>query len=149
MAVTNAQKIFNFAIEIDGVDQLLIQEVKMPETEVGVVEHGASNHNIKTPGGVAVSAAELKKIKPATSSDDFVWDWLEGAQNMNTGSGGLNYKRTVVFKELGPTGNVLNAWLWRGAWCSKHSTSDFKRGKQDENVMETATIQIDTIQKII
>lgn len=146
----NASKVFNFSIEVDGMDEFYVQEVKMPEIEVGVVEHGATNHNIKTAGGVGVSAAELKKIKPINGPDAGAWAWLNQAQDMNTGTGQLEtaYKKNIIFKELGTDGSIINAWMWVGAWCSKLATSDFKRGKQDENVIETATIQVDRVVRL-
>lgn len=146
----NARKVFNFAIEIDGIDQFLIQDVKKPEVEVGAVNHGATNYDIKTAGGVAVSDAELQKIKPAPESDSWAWKWLNDAQNMNTGTGKLaeNYKKDVVFKELGPNGTTLNAWLWVGCWVRKATDSNYKRGNQNENVIETVTLSVDRVQRI-
>lgn len=150
MSQQNAAKVFQFAIEIDGLDQMLVQELKRPEVEVGVVEHGATNYNIKTAGGVAVSAAELRKIKPAVGGDKWAWDWLNKAQNMNTGQGGLAsaYKKDIVVKELSPTGSTISAWLWEGAWVSKIAPSDNKRGNQNENVIETCTIQVDRVKPL-
>lgn len=143
--VANAVKIFQFAIEIDGINQFLIQEVKMPEVERGSVEHGAEDYNIKTAGGKAVSDAELKKLVPAPEGDDWAWDWLLEAGN----SLAEDYKKDVVFKELAPDGvTTLNAYLWEGCWVKKISKSDFKRGNQNENVVETVTISVDNIIKI-
>ena len=68
-----ASKVFNFKIEIEGIDQFLIQDVKMPEVEIGAVEHGATNYNIKTAGGVSYSDAELQKIVPADGGDRWAW----------------------------------------------------------------------------
>ena len=52
-------KTFNFALEMDGIDQALIQEVKKPVTEVGAVKRAAGNHDIKEAGGVDVSDASI------------------------------------------------------------------------------------------
>lgn len=112
------QKVFNFAIEIDGIDQFLIQDVKEPEIEIGAVEHGASNYNVKTAGGVAVSDAELQKVIPATTGDKWAWNWMRTAQDPVSGTGGLSnqYKKDVVFKVLSPQGATIEAYLWEGAW---------------------------------
>lgn len=146
--VANSAKVFNFAIEIDGIDVFLIQEVKMPEVEIGAVEHGATNYNIKTAGARATSDAELKKIKPVNTLDNSAWSWLTAAQDDETGTGSLGYKVNIIFKELSPTGAILNAYMWIGAWCRKVSTSDFKRGNQNEAVIETVTISIDRVKKV-
>ncbi len=151
MAQGNARKVFNFAIEIDGIDQFLIQEVKKPEVEVGAVSHGATNYDVKTAGGVAVADAELQKIKPAPQSDTWAWDWLNKAQDMNTGTGALaeDYKKDIVFKELAPNGTTLNAWLWEGAWVRKCSENNHKRGNQNDNIIETVTISVDRVKPLV
>lgn len=151
MAVANPRKVFQFGIEIDGVDQLLIQDVKKPEAEIGAVEHGASNHNIKTAGGVAVSDAELQGVKSAPLGDNWAWDWLQSAQDMESGTGGLSedYKKDVIFKEFGPGGTPVSIEIWEGAWVRKVSPSNFKRGNQSENVIETVTMSVDKIIKVM
>lgn len=144
------RKVFNFAVEIDGVDQFLIQDAKKPEVEIGAVLHGASNHDEKTAGGVAVSDAEFQKVKPADSGDSWAWDWLNDAQDMNAGSGKLpvDYQKDIVFKELAPTGAVLNAWLWENAWVRKATDSNYKRGNKNENTLETVIISVDRVKKL-
>ena len=141
----NTVKIFQFAIEIDGLDQMLVQEVKHPEVERGKVEHGAEDYNVKTAGGKSVSDAELKKLVPAPASDSWAWDWMQKAGN----SLAEDYKKDIVVKELAPDGNTtINAWLWEGCWVSKPARSDYKRGNQNENVLETVTIVVDDVKKI-
>jgi len=140
-----SRKVFQFAIEIDGVDVALIQEVKVPEIEIGAVIHGGQNGtDVKTAGGTAVSDAELMKTRAAVGADRFAYDWLVQAQN------GLasDYKKDVVFKELDEAGNTLDAWLWEGAWCRKASPSNYKRGNQNENVIETITISVDRVRPL-
>ncbi len=142
----DARKVFNFRIEIQGVDQLLIQTVKRPEIELGAVEHGGDDMNIKTAGGMSVSDAELTKIMDLPNSDNWGWNWLTSAR----GSLAANYKRDVIFKEMHPDGvTPLSIELWKGAWCKKLTKSDFKRGVQNENTMETATISVDEVVKIL
>lgn len=151
MAVADAKKIFRFRIEIEGMDEFYIQEAKKPEVEIEKVEHGATNYNIKTAGGVKVGEATLKKIKAANSNDDWSWDWLTKAQDMTTGSGGnsLDYKKEVVFRELAPDGvTVTDSWLWSGVWVCKVSEGDYKRGSQNENVIEEVTLCVDRVQKL-
>jgi len=89
MPYTDPSKVFNFAIEINGIDQFLIQEVQKPSVSVQAAEHGDYNSTIKTAGGVEVGDAELKKIKPTPEGDSFAWLWLNQAQDMNLKRGGL------------------------------------------------------------
>lgn len=147
MASTNPIKIFNYAIEIDGIDALLMQDVKEPETEVGAVKHGVGNYDEKTAGGVATSDAEIKKLISALPLDDETWNWLFAAQNPHTNSGGLesDYKKDIIFKKLAPNGAVLKAFIWEGSWVRKISNSNWKQGEQNENAIETLTISVDKV----
>lgn len=139
------RKVFKFAIEIDGIDQILIQDVKKPETEIGAVTHGVEDgFDEKTAGGTTVSDAELQKIKPDDTGDSWAWDWLTTAQT----SVASVYKRDVVFKEYGSNGSVLNRWLWEGAWIRKVSESNYKRGNKSENTIETVTLSVDRVRKL-
>lgn len=144
------RKVFNFAIEMDGIDQFYIQEVKKPEVEIGAVLHGGANHDIKTAGGITVPDAELTKVRRAEVGESWAWDWMQQAQDMNAGLGGIeaDYKRNVIFKELSPDGFVLNSWLWEGAWIRKTSDSNYKRGNKSENVIETVIMSVDRVRKL-
>lgn len=140
------RKIFRFVLEIDGVDQVLIQEVKKPKVEVGVVEHGVANGKTeKTAGGTTVSDAELKKIKPEGGSDSWAWDLMIQAQ---TGVA-ADYKFDAVFKELAPDGvTTLNSWLWIGCFIKSPEDAEFKKGIQNENLIETVMISVDDVERI-
>lgn len=142
--VQNTVKAFQFAIEIDGIDQMLIQEVKQPEVERGSVEHGAEDHNIKTAGGKQVSDAELKMVIPAPTSDRWAWDWLQKTGN----SLAEDYKKDVVFKILNPNGRALEGYLWKGVWVKKVANSEGKRGNQNENMLRTVTLSVDDVERI-
>ena len=143
-------KVFNYAIEIDGITQAEIQEVKKPEVEIGAVKRGAGNYDVKEAGGVDVSDAELKTVKFADGGDDKIWEWLITAQNPDTGEGGMSedYKKDVIFKEKSPKGKTIGIWLWEGVWCRKSSDSDSKQGNQSENIIRTVTLSVDKVKKI-
>lgn len=140
------RKIFRFALEIDGVDQLLFQDIKRPSKEFGKVVHGGENGTeIKTAGGQKISDAEIQKIKPADTADDWAWELLEAAADGVPS----DYKFDAVFKELAPDGvTTLDRWLWEGCWVFKADHSNAKRGAQDENTMETVSISVDGIKKL-
>lgn len=144
------RKIYNFGIEVNGVDVLLIQDVKVPEIEVGAVEHGATNYNEKTAGGVAVSDAELQKIMPVGDGDSWAWDWLhEGADMFAGGKLPEDYKRDLIFKEFAPDGiTVLDSYLWEGCFCKKITRTNFVRGNQNENTIDTIMLSVDRVKKI-
>lgn len=151
MAIADAKKVFRFRVEIEGKDEFYIQEVQKPEVEIEKVEHGATNYNIKTAGGIKVGDAVLKMIKPASTNDSWSWNWLTTAQNMTTGGGGnsLDYKREVIFRELAPDGvTVTDSWLWSGCWVFKVKHADSKRGSQNENSIDEVSLCIDRVQKL-
>lgn len=140
------RKIFRFALEINGVDELLIQEVKKPKVEVGSVTHGGPNgKDIKTAGGTTISDAEIRKIKSAGVSDSWAWDLMVQAQQGVEAA----YKFDAVLKELAEDGvTTLNSWLWEGCFVKSPEDSDFKRGVQNENIIETVMISVDDVTKI-
>lgn len=151
MYIEDANKSFNFAIEIDGVDQFYFQDVKVPDVEVAEVPHQGSNHTIKTAGAVTTSSAVLQKLIAANGADDWAIDWLYRAQNPIIGGGTVPsaYKLNIVFKRLGPGGNTIERRIWEGAWCSKIEFGNYKRGESgNENVIETVTLSVDKVRKI-
>lgn len=150
MPYTDPIKVFNFAIEINGINQLLIQEVQKPSVSVQAAEHGDYNSTIKTPGGVEVGDAELKMVKPAPEGDISVWAWLNLAQDMNTKSGGLSgeYSKDIIFKELSPRGIAVSIWLWEGCWVKEISEDNYVRGNQSDNVIQTVTLSVNKVKRI-
>lgn len=144
------RKIFKYAIEVDGVIQALIQEVKKPKNEIGAVTHGVGNHDEKTAGGVTVNDATIRKVKPEANGDSWAWDWLMEAQDPNTNQGGLesDYKRDLVFRELDPKGRTINSWLWEGVWVRAVDEGDYKQGNKSENVLEEVTLSVDRVKRI-
>ncbi len=145
--VANARKSFNFKIEINGLDQFECQKITLPETEIEKVEHGDTNFKVKTAGQVKLGEIKIEKLKRLPGSDTWAWQWLKQAQNMETGGGGLaaNYKRTVIIKEMTPSGlGTLNSWVCDGCWVSKISQSDFSR-TDSENLIQSIELSVDTI----
>ena len=141
----DSRKVFDFAIEVDGVDALEIQDVKRPIATLGVVKHGgARNTDIKTPGGLDYSDAELKKLKPSTGADRQFLDWLLSAAN------GLSAraKRDIIFKERNPDGTTASIEIWIGCFPTKVDASNYKRGNQSEAVIDTITLSVDDVQYI-
>lgn len=150
MAVNNPQKQFNFAIEISGIDQFYFQELKTPDVEIAAVAHGATNHTIKTAGAVTTGDAELMKLIPADTIDDFAYEWLYRAQNPETGKGGTpaQYKENVVVKRINGAGKTVDRYIWEGAWVRMISTSNFARGEANENIIETVTVSVDRVKRL-
>ena len=149
MAYDNTVKTFNFAIEADGLDQFLVQEMTIPEVEIASVQHFTSNSATKTAGLVSVSDLEATKIKLSDAADNWAWDWLNTAQNHVVGTGALpaDYKRNIVVREMNAAGRTVNRWILYGCWVRKVATSTHNRAAS-ENVLETVTFSEDAIQKV-
>ena len=146
--VDNPRKVFNFKVEIEGLDQFEVQEFKLPDIEIEKTSHGDGNKTVHTPGMIKVGEAELKKLRDLPNSDKWAIDWLYQAQNPSTGSGGLpsTIKKTVIIRELSTDGiTTANKWTLYGCWPSKISMSNFTKGSSD-NIIETVTLCVDTVE---
>lgn len=148
--IANTRKVFNFVVEIGGVNQFEIQKVTLPEVEIEKVEHGDTNHSIKTAGRITFGDMTFEKLRPLPTADSFAWQWLTSAQDALTGGGNLalGYKRIVVIKEMDTTGLVaVNRWICEGCWVTKISQSDMDRQASD-NVMETIALSVDRCYRV-
>lgn len=148
--IANTRKVFNFRVEILGMDQWELQKVTLPEVEIEAVEHGDTNHSVKTAGRVTVGDLVFEKLRPLPSADNWAWNWLNQAQDMMIGGGQLpiNFKQTIVVKEMDNTGTAtLNRWVCEGCWVKKISQSDFDRTSSD-NIIETITLSVDRVRRI-
>lgn len=148
--IANARKVFNFVVEIDGIDQFTVQKVTLPEITVEQVEHGDTNHMIKTAGMVSIGNMTFEKLKRMPGSDTDAWDWLRLAQSQVLGGGVLSeaYKRVLVIKEMDSTGLItLNRHICTGCWVTKVSQNDLDRTSSD-NVMQTVELSVDVYEQI-
>lgn len=147
--VSDTRKVFNWRIDIGGIDQFEVQDLELPEIEIAEVLHGDTNYDVKTPGKVKVGEMVLNKVRPAPQSDTRFWDWLSRAQNMYGGSTlAAGYQETLVVRELGPDGIItLNSYVCEGCWVKKVKQSKFDRMSSD-NVIETAALSVNRIYKL-
>lgn len=124
-----------FILEIDGVDQLLIQELTTPDVELQEMLHGGpiNSPDIKTPGKKKVGDLTLKKIAPINGVDNFAWVWLEQAATMSRGA----YARNVVLRLTDETGlRTLARFAGARLWPKKISGMQLKRSGDSENSIE-------------
>lgn len=148
--VANPRKVFNYKVEINGIDQFTIQILKLPTQEVEVVEHGDTNFKVKTGGLVTTGPMEMTRLLPITDSDTVGQNWLLLVQDAFIGGGVLPsvYKQDMVIKELDSTGTTtVNRWIVEGAWPSKIEYSDLDRTKS-ENYTEKLTLQVDRCKRV-
>lgn len=148
--VANPRKVFNFMIEVDGIDQFAVQVATPPTVGIEAVEHGDTNHTIKTAGRLTVGDFTVQKLKPLPSSDVWAWRWLKRAQDFKKGGGELpiNYKKTIVIRELSTDNSTTaNRWILEGCWVKEVSQTDFDRMSSD-NVIETVVFSVDTVDQM-
>jgi phage tail-like protein len=147
--VTNTAKVFQFRVEMRGIDQWEVQEVNIPEVEMDVVEHGDANFLVKTGGILKFGDITLKRLKKMQAGDTWAWDWLLRVQDPATGGGTLpeNYKEQVIIKQLSADGSTtIDQWICLGCFPKKVSHETFNRTSSD-NQMETVVLSVDLVRK--
>lgn len=166
----NPRKNFNFSMQIVGepIDPFLIQMVEIPSREIEIVEHGETNHSVKTGGRVSFGNLILEKIfttTPGLNAHTYFEDWMVSVQDPITG-GGLSpdnirnsgYARDVIiyeFPESGvatdeaglPTGTPLNIWYCRRVWPANRDSITLNRMESD-NTIERIELAVDFIEKV-
>lgn len=147
--IANTRKVFNFQIEIDGINQFEVQKCTVPEGEIEVVEHGDTNHNVGTGGKIKFGNMVFEKLRPLPTTDTWAWDWLKRVQDAETGGGELpeNYKKTVIVKEMSTNNTTtVNRFICEGVFPTKCSQTDFDRMSSD-NIIETITFWTDKVKR--
>lgn len=145
--VSNPRKSFQFGIFITGLDQFLAQEVKSPDSEFDVVEHGDTGFMVKTAGMRKVGSLTVTKIMRSDTLDSFMWNWHRQILDFATGGGDFpdNYKKHVIVEEYAPDGiTVIERREYSGVWPHKINGRDFSR-KSSENTVEQIEFCIDEI----
>lgn len=149
--VSDPKKHFNFTVRIAGLNEWLAQKVTTPDWEIDVVEHGDSNHIIKTGGLAKFGNLMIEKISPATISDRFIWDWINQVQNVLLGGGALPsiYKRTGEIIHFS-TDNItpIDIWSYQGLWPCKINGIELARATS-ENTIESIEFCLDKPIKVL
>ena len=153
--VANPHKKFQFTLNIAGVGKFLAQKVTIPDMEADVVEHGDTNHLIKTPGLYKVGVLTVEQIQDGTKGGGglpttrALYDWILACQNPYTGGGKESeiYKKSATVTELDLDGNTpLQTWAFTGVWLSKINGVELSR-VDSENSMHTLEFQVDKMFK--
>jgi hypothetical protein len=137
------RKNFRWALEIQGVNHLYIQEVQAPDVELGVVLHGSPGNlpDGKTAGKAKVGELVAKMCKPELVSSAYIWDWMAIA----AGSPASAYQKVGFLSELAPDGvTVVEKYYCGKIWPSKISPSGLVTlADSNENIIETVTFQVE------
>ena len=141
MALSNTQKNFRYALEIDGINMFLLQEVTPPSVESPILEHGAPGNlpNGKSPDKVKIGDLVLKKLRPATGGDTWAWDWF--AENITGLS--TDFNKIGFLVELAPDGfTSARKWFLGNMFVTKIEGETYK-AQGGDNIMETVTVAVE------
>ncbi len=150
--ISNPRKRFNFSIQVQPapINPFLCQNVTLPERTMEQVEHGDTNHNIKTAGKVSFSNLQIGKILTTSGADNYMYDWAQSCQDSVVGGGLLpdQYKRVVTVTELAEDGtSILNTWVCTGCWPQRINGQELDRMSSD-NTMENLELSVDNCEKL-
>lgn len=143
-SIGNTIKTFNFAVDINGINQLTVQKVSGLEVEVEAVAHGEGNHDVFTPGRTKYGKVTMENLMPTSLSQNTLWELLQRSRFDLVGSA----KQTITVRSLAPDNiTTLKTWVLYGAWVSKVSYGELNRTSSD-NLMRTAEWTVDEIQEL-
>lgn len=143
--VANPRKQFQFSIQIPGLYPFLVQKVTLPSPEIDVVEHGDTNHTIKTAGRINYDSLVVEKLATAIGPDNWIWGWIKQIQDEFTGGGAIpdNYKKIIeVFQYSNDGKTIINTWQYEGVWPRKINGIELNR-LQSDNIIESIEFCID------
>ena len=142
MAIDNVLKNYDFALEIDGVFQALLQGVTPPTVEYTEHKQGNSGNkpDKKTPGKKIVGDLVVEQVVDAQTGDPQIWQKFQSAAN------GLRnvYISTGFLVELGPTGLPIGRFFIGDCWIKKIESSGYDtRGDNSADVLRTVTFSVE------
>jgi hypothetical protein len=143
--INNPRKQFQFTIILPGLNPFLAQDVKIPDVELDIVEHGDTNFDVKTAGRKKTGMLSIIKISASETTDRFFWDWIKSIQNTRSGGGLLPfaYKRVCIVEQYSADGiTVVQRWQWTGVWPQKINGIEFSR-RGSENTIESIDLCVD------
>lgn len=150
--VSNPHKKFQFTLNIPRVGVFLAQEVTLPETENDIVEHGDTNHLIKTAGLAKFGMLTINMIQSAAVlANDTVqlYNWVRQIQDAYQGGGDIpdNYKVEGSVSQYATDGQtVIATWKFEGLWLQKINGVELSR-TDSENTIHALEFCLDKMHK--
>ena len=138
MAVLDPNEIFYTAFEpkqanrfilyVDGIPSYQIKGVGAVTLEQGVVTLNHINVERKVKGKSKWSDVSMTLFDPITPSGaQAVMEWVRLHHESVTGRDGYSdfYKKDLTVDVLGPVGDVVSEWIFKGAFIKDSSFGDF------------------------
>lgn len=145
---TNMRLNYRFAIDIEGIDQYYIQELTLPDRELGEVMHGGlvNEPDSKTPGKQKIGDMVAKKCAPVAGPDNFASTWMELARLGRAES----YRRNITVREIGEDGfSTVAVYEMIGVWPKKIGGRQYKREGDGELILEEVTFSVKDFKQVL
>lgn len=131
---------------IDGIPAFMIFKAKKPsfENPAKRIEHINSYFNFQ--GKRKWEESTLSLYDPITpSGQQAVMDWCRLGYEAVTGRAGYQdfYKKDIVVNDLGPVGDIVGEWIYKGAFVTKFDSGEFDWGNEGEAQELQVTIAYD------
>lgn len=140
-------KKFKFQFEIDNFNFFGFQKCSELSAEIAKIEYyeGGALIPDKSPGRVTVSDMTIQR---AATMDNDLFAWFKQVVDMVAQQGLVDpqYKRDGDVLQLDRDGSELRRWTCSGLWPNKFVAGDWDN-EADENVIESATLSMDTFDK--
>jgi hypothetical protein len=129
----NFIKNFNFEIEVNGRQQVIVQDVQEPTQEAEISEHGGANGPVKTPGRAMISELVITCLQRSDDRDAWFDTLYNRVQNRRTGTGSLweDITQRIVVRKLAPNGRVVSVNEYLGCWLQKVEPGALSRTSSD------------------
>jgi phage tail-like protein len=133
----NPTKQFQYAVEVDGLEQLLAQELSLPDYTVDEVEHGEGNTIYRTPGMARFGDLTLSKLMKGANPDSFVDNLIRQVQDWQTGGGQSPqiYLKTMIVRVKDNAGQTIKSYEFTDCWVKQKTGITLSRTTSD-NIME-------------
>ena len=136
-----------FIMEIDGIPTYLIKKTTRPSIENAVVELPHINVTRYVSGKSKWSGeCQLEMWDPIVPSGaQIIIEWQRLITESITGRSGYHdfYSKDVTVQVLGPVGDIVESWSYRGAWPKSIDFGDLDWGTEADAVIISVSLQYD------
>lgn len=156
MAVLDSNQVFftafqpkvknSYVLYIDGIPSFMVKKVKTPAFSDSVIKIDHINSYFNIRGKRKWEEASISLYDPITPSGaQAVMDWARLGYETVTGRAGYQdfYKKDIALDVLGPVGDIVSEWIYKGAWVSKMDPGDMDWSDDGNPVEISVTLAYD------
>lgn len=147
MAAENAQKNYDFSLEIDGVIVAHLQGVTPPKVEYAQHKQGTPGNepDSKSAGKKLVGDMNVESVIESLTGDPLIWLRFQAAQ---TGLRGA-YVGQGFLLENGPGGIPIGRFFLKGVWVMSIESSGYdSRGDNSADLLRTVVFSVDDYTRV-